>query len=285
MDLAKYAADNGLKRIGARPPFFAYLKEAWRRRDFAWTLSFFTNKAQNARNRLGRWWMILTPALQGAMYGIIFGFILGSKNRPEHFIEYLFTGVFLFSFMQGAFTNGATAITGNAGLVKSLSFPRVLLPVSSMIQQFIQLLPQLGLLFFTVLIFGNPVTWSWLLVIPAIALLAGFGAGSALLAARLTVQFSDINKIIPFAFRLIFYCSGIFYSIEKILKNHQSILAVLKFNPFSAFIQLVRGILIQGYQYLLTPELWLLCIGWGIVLPLIATVMFWAVEERHGRED
>ncbi len=284
MNIEQYAIDNGLKRVGARPPFFAYIREAWGRRDFAWTLSSYTNKAQNARNRLGRWWMVLTPALQGAMYGLIFGVILGSKNRPDHFIEYLFCGVFLFTFLQGAFTNGATSVSGNAGLVKSLSFPRVLLPLSAAIQQLINLVPQLALLLFTLVVMGNPITVQWLLFIPAIALMVCFGAGSAMLAARLTVQFSDLNKVIPFAFRLIFYSSGIFYSLDKILAKHPDVLAVLKFNPFSAYIQLVRGILIQGNTSA-TPELWLLCAGWGILLPLLSMFLFWLVEERHGAED
>ncbi len=200
--------------------------------------------------------MVLTPALQGAMYGLIFGVILGSKNRPDHFIEYLFCGVFLFTFLQGAFTNGATSVSGNAGLVKSLSFPRVLLPLSAAIQQLINLVPQLALLLFTLVVMGNPIT----------------------------VQFSDLNKVIPFAFRLIFYTSGIFYSLDKILAKHPGALAILKFNPFSAYIQLVRGILIQGNTSA-TPELWLLCAGWGILLPLLSMFLFWLVEERHGAED
>lgn len=283
MDLAKYAAENGLKRVGARPPFFKYIVEAWGRRDFAWTLSSFTNQAANARNRLGRWWMVLTPAMQGAMYGLIFGVILGASNRPENFIAYLFTGVFLFSFMQGTFTNGATSVTGNAGLVKSLSFPRVLLPVSATIQQIINLVPQLGLLILTVLLFQNWPTWEWFLFIPALILLIVFGAGSSMLAARMTVQFSDLNKVIPFAFRVIFYSSGIFYNIDKVLANYPVALAIMKFNPYSAFIQLFRGILIQGYDA--TPELWLLCSAWAIGLFAISVLLFWSVEERHGRED
>jgi teichoic acid transport system permease protein len=283
LDLAKYAAENGLKRVGARPPFLAYIKESWRRRDFAWTLSSYTNQAQNARNRLGRWWMVLTPAMQGAMYGLIFGIILGSDNRPENFISYLFCGVFLFSFLQGTFTNGATSVTGNAGLVKSLSFPRVLLPISATIQQFINLVPQLGLLLFTILIFGNVPTFEWLLFIPAIALMVLFGAGSSMLAARMTVQFSDLNKVIPFAFRLIFYSSGIFYSIDKILQPYPIALEIMKYNPYSSFIQLVRGILINGYDQ--SAHLWLICAGWAVLLPLVSVLLFWKVEERHGRED
>lgn len=283
MELAKYAAENGLKRVGARPPLLQYVAEAWGRREFAWTLSSFTNQAANARNRLGRWWMVLTPAMQGAMYGLIFGIILGSAHRPEHFIEYLFCGVFLFSFMQGTFTTGATSISGNAGLVKSLSFPRVLLPVSATIQQFINLVPQLGLLLFTILVFGNWPTWQWLYFIPAIALMVLFGLGSSMLAARMTVQFTDLNKLIPFAFRIIFYASGIFYSLDKVLADYPWALSIMKYNPYSAFIQLVRGILVPGYP--LTAEHWLICGAWAIGLPLISLILFWSVEERHGRED
>ena len=283
MDLAKYAAENGLKRVGARPPFFAYLKEAWGRREFALALATFTNASDNARNRLGRWWMIITPALQGAMYGIIFGFIIGSENRPIHFIEYLFCGVFLFSFMQQSFTSGATSVTSNAGLVRSLSFPRVLLPISATIQQFINLLPQLALLLVTILLFGNPLTWHWLLMVPATLLMLLFGVGSSMLAARMTVQFPDLNKLLPFVFRLIFYSSGIFFSVEKILANYPVALEIMRFNPYSAFMTLARGLLIRDYS--VTAETWWLCVGWAIILPVISIVLFWKVEERHGRED
>ena len=283
MDLAKYAAENGLKRVGARPPFFAYLKEAWRRREFALALATFTNDSDNARNRLGRWWMIITPVLQGGLYGIVFGFIMGSANRPIHFIEYLFCGVFLFSFMQQAFTSGATSVTSNAGLVKSLSFPRVLLPISATIKQFINLLPQIGLLLVTIVLMGNPVTWQWLLMVPATLLMLLFGVGSSMLAARMTVQFPDLNKLLPFVFRLAFYASGIFYSVEKILAQYPVALEIMRFNPYSAFMTLARGLLIRDYS--VTPATWWLCAGWAILLPLISVVLFWRVEERHGRED
>lgn len=283
MDIESYAAENGLKRVGARPSLFAYLREAWAKREFALTLASFTNASQSAQNRLGRWWLILTPALQGGMYGIIFGFIMGTANRPAHFIEYLFCGVFLFSFMQQSFTSGATSITGNAGLVKSLSFPRVLLPFSAAIQQFINLLPQLGLLLVTLLLFGNPITLQWLLFIPAILLMLMFGIGSSMFAARLTVQFADLNQLLPFVFRLVFYSSGIFYSVENILSKYPIAYEIMKFNPYSSFLTLARGLLIKDYS--VTATTWWLCAGWAVLLPLVSVVLFWAVEERHGRED
>ena len=285
MSLQQYAESHGLKRVGQRPPFVSYVKEAWQRRDFAWTMANFANQSANARNRLGRWWLLLTPAIQGATYGLIFGFILGSDNRPENYIAFLFIGVFLFGFMSGSVTSGATAVTGNAGLVKSLSFPRVLLPVSTTIQQLIGLLPQLALMVLTVLVTGNPVAWKFLLLIPAVILLILFAAGMAMFASRVTVQFGDITKLIPFALRVLFYTSGIFFSLEKVLKDVPYGFAVAQVNPFYAFIHLVRGILLPNAEYALTSTSWIICGAWALFLPLLGVIFFWKAEERYGRED
>ena len=283
MDSERIARENGLKRVGERPPFISYLRDAFSRRDFAWTMASYASQSASARNRLGRWWMILTPAIQGATYGLIFGVILGAANRPSSYIEFLFVGVFLFGFMSGAINTGATAVTGNAGLVKSLSFPRVLLPISTAIQQLINLIPQLAIMLLTILVAGNPITWNFILLIPAVALLFLFACGAAMFAARVTVQFTDITKLLPFFLRIMFYTSGIFFSLEKVLADHKLWFQVAQVNPFYAFIQLVRGLLIKGYEA--TGELWLICACWAIILPLVGVLFFWKAEERYGRED
>ena len=58
MNLADYAIRHGLKQIGTRPKFSEYLKQAWDRRDFAFTMSLYASEAATARTRLGRWWLV-----------------------------------------------------------------------------------------------------------------------------------------------------------------------------------------------------------------------------------
>lgn len=281
MSIAEYAAANGLKRVGAREPFFKYLKHAWARRDFAYTMAQFTNQASMAGNRLGRWWLILQPAIQAGVYGLIFGVLLGS-SRPHNFVPYLFTGVFLFAFMQSAFQTGATSITGNFGLVRSLSFPRILLPANSTIQQVFALLPQLGLLLVTLVLTGQPITWTWLLLIPINALMIFFGFGVAALSARLTVQVQDLSKLIPFITRVMFYVSGIFFSPERVLKHWPLALQIAKLNPVYVYISLARGATISGYSS--TLQDWIAGIIWAIVALVWGLWFFWRAEERYGRE-
>ena len=282
MSLADFAREHGLKRVGARPAFLDYVAQAWSRRDFAFTLAKFTNEAANAKNRLGRWWVILLPTVQAMVYGLIFG-VLMARDRPENFIPFLFTGVFLFTFISGSATQGATALTSNTGLVRSLAFPRVLLPVSAVIRQFLNTLPQLGLLLITLVLFQQGITWNWLLLVPTVALMSVFNLGLAMIMARIAAQVQDINKLLPFVIRILFYTSGIFFSMDHLLRNHPEILAVLHFNPIYDYIELARGLLVHGYEA--TPFLWLTSAGWALVAVVIGVFFFWKAEERYGRED
>jgi teichoic acid transport system permease protein len=281
VSLAEYAEKHGLKRVGARPKFAEYIKDSVRRIGFAWTLSSFTNEASDARTRLGKWWTFLLPAIQAATYGLIFGLILGS-NRPENYLAFLFTGVFLFSFMSGALSSGSSSITGNAGLVNSLSFPRVLLPISAVIRQFLNFWPSLIMLVVALLATQNWPTWSWLLEIVVILLMTMFATGLGIIAARVNAQMRDLGKLIPFFTRIMFYVSGVFFLTDRVFADYPLLLTVASFNPFYDFIQLSRGLLVHGYEP--TASLWINCIAWAIVMPVVGVVYFWKAEEVYGRD-
>jgi len=281
VSLAEYAKQNGLAKVGAREPFLSYIKHAWQRRDFAYVMALYTDQANSSRNRLGRWWLVLVPTLQAAIYGLIFGILLGG-SRPDNFIPFLITGVFLFSFLQGAYTSGATSVTSNIGLVRSLSFPRILLPANALIQQVFSLLPQVGLLVITLLLFHQQVTWTWLLLFPIILLMVIFGFGLATIAARLTVHVQDLNKLNPFLTRVVFYVSGIFFSIETVLKDYPLAMQIASWNPIYVYISLARGAMIEGYS--MTANMWIAAVAWAFGILVVGALFFWKAEERYGRE-
>lgn len=285
MSTEEYALSHGLKKVGARPNLKEYLREAIGRLDFAYTLASYANEASNAKSRIGGWWNILLPTIQAATYGLIFGLILGS-SRPANFLPFLFTGVFLFSYIQGSFTQGAGSIVNRAGLVRSLSFPRVLLPLSVVIGQTITLLPQLAVL--AALLIGvqgfGSISVGWLMIIPLVGLLFFFNFGLAMIMARITVHVSDLNKLVPFITRIMFYVSGVFFSVDKIITNHTSTYAqLIRLNPIYDFLSVARGYLVQGYSVNLNE--WISIIIWSFALFAVGIVFFWSAEERYGRED
>jgi teichoic acid transport system permease protein len=281
MNLADYALLHGLTQVGVRPRFREYLKQAWGRRDFAFTMSLYASEAANARTRLGRWWLVLLPSLQAFAYGLVFGLILGDL-RPANFIPFLITGVFLFSFFSGSFSSGAKAITSNSGLLRTVSFPRILLPLSAVIREFINFLPQLAILPIVMVAFGQQITWDWLYLIPITFLMFLFSTGLAMISARLTVQVKDLGKLVPFITRLMFYSSGIFFEIERIFAGYPELLAVAMLNPVYDFISLARGALINDMQ--MTPFMWIAASTWAVVTFVVGVFYFWKAEARYGRD-
>lgn len=278
-DLAQFAADNGLRKLGSRPRLIPYLKDAWSRRSFAFVYARYSLDSANARNRLGKAWVLLVPGIQIGIYGLIFGVILGD-SRPDNFIPYLVAGITIFRFITGAFATGAKSISSNIGMIRALRFPRVLLPFTTVINQLYASLPMFGLMFIIIPFFGEMPRWSWLLMIPIIALAFIFSFGLTMIAARLTVKSSDIIKLIPFVVRITFYVSGVFWSVEKLL-GPLGLMAWAHLNPIYVFLTLARGAVVTGYSA--TMYDWGIAIAWTVVAFLVGFFYFFRAENRYGR--
>lgn len=284
MSLADMAAQKGLKRVGARPPFGVYMAEVWRRRQFIYSLAKFRIESENQRNRLGMGWIVLKPTLNAVVYGVIFGFLMAA-SRPPNFVQFIVIGIFMFEFFSTTFSNGAKSITSNNALVQSLSFPRMSLPLSAVTQHFLQFLPSVAIMLVLNLIMGATPQWHWILLVPLIALYFIFNAGVALITARLTVHFRDLSQLLPFVTRVAFYTSGVFFSIERIAPNNETILRIFDFIPLHEFMSIARGLLIEGADYEVNPMYWLYATVWSVLLLTVGAFYFWAAEERYGRND
>jgi teichoic acid transport system permease protein len=274
-------AEHGLHRIGGRPGLVAYTAQLWSRRWFGIELARARFRAANDEDRLGMGWTVLKPLINAAVYGLIFGFLLPSSTRPDNFVAYLVVGVFFFQYFSSSLNEGARSITGNRGLVRSLHFPRALLPMSTVLQNLLALGPMLAVLLVLVVLTGEAPRWTWLLVPFAIVLMTLFNAGVALVAARLTIHVRDIAQLLPFVTRVFFYTSGIFFSVDRITTVGWAEL-LLRFNPVHVYINLVRSSLIEGQGA--TWVDWAAGAGWAVVLFVGGYVFSWRGEERYGRD-
>ncbi|MGP5727179.1 ABC transporter permease [Arthrobacter rhombi] len=270
---------EGLHRVGARPKLAAYLKQAWGRRDFAYELARSRIEASNGRNRLGMLWVVLKPTLNALMYGAIFGLLQGD-SRPPGFPMYVVIGVFLFEFFSQSMNQGAKSITGNTSLVQSLSFPRITLPLATVLQQLLTLAPMLGVMYVYCLILGAQLSWSWLLILPLVGIYTLFNTGIALITARLTVHLRDLTQLLPLINRLLFYTSGVLFSVDRILKMFPIMVKIFDFHPIYQTLQIARGC-IMGTDY--PVEYWGYLTIWSVLTLIFGVIFFWVAEERYGR--
>ncbi len=284
---AQRAQKYGLAQSGARPSLAEYIRQLWDRRHFISAFSSARLTAQFSQAKLGQVWQVATPLLNALVYYLIFGLLIGTRKGVPDYVPFLVTGVFIFTFTQSSVMAGTRAISGSLGLVRALHFPRACLPISFSLMQLQQLLISMGVLVAILLGFGQVPTWSWLLVIPALALQFVFNTGLAMVMARLGSKTPDLAQLMPFIMRTWMYASGVMFSIDLILKGKHvpHIVEVLLYaNPAAVYIDLVRFALIDSFKaHQLPPHVWAFAGGWALLAGVAGFVYFWKAEERYGR--
>lgn len=283
---------SGFKAIQAKPPFHTYLRQTWERLPFAGYLAWYQVFTANARTKVGLGWVVLRPLLNAGVYGVIFGLLLGS-HRPENFISFLLIGVFLFEFFTATLRGGSNSVIRNESLIKTISFPRLALPISAVIRELINIAFVLVVLLVLLIVIpvkhdghwqlANTVSGSWFLIIPIMVVYTLFCLGIATFSARLTVHFRDFTSFLPFITRLMMYGSGVIFALENLLSDYPTALTILQLNPVQAFLSLARGAFLTEYD--VASGDWITVLVWtAIVLP-VGVWYFWRGEQVYGRSE
>src|SRR6266536_1798768 len=241
--LAEYATAHGLTQSAARPTLRQYLAEVWSRRQFIWAFASAKNLSLYTEAKLGQVWQVLTPLLNAGVYYLIFGVLLGISRGVPDYIPFLVTGIFVFNFTQRACITSSVVMRDNLPLIRALPFPRGCLPLGYVVIELQQLLLSFTVLVVSILSYGKPITWYWLLIFPILALQTLFNVGCSFMLARWGSGFDDVSQLLPFIIRTWMYASGVIFSIQTTLSllhgarlaNHPTLAYLLQVNPAAVY--------------------------------------------------
>ncbi|MFC2176786.1 ABC transporter permease [Actinomycetota bacterium] len=285
------AADSWLIDVSADATSRQYIRDLWRLREFLTEVPRSELRARNMNTVLGNLWYLLSPILQVGVYFLVFGKLLDVSRGLNNFLGFLTLGVFLFRFSQQATMAGARSLTSNESLIRSIRFPRAALPISAVSAEVIALVPALVVALMMALLSGETITWTWLLLIPYTALLVMFTMGVSFVAARLNETFRDIQQILPIMFRLLFYLSGILYSVERFSEPDAlgklppewvlSLADYFPLNPWYSLTTLAKSAVLAEVSA--PPEIWISAIAWAFGALVFGFIFFKRGERRYGR--
>lgn len=291
MTPAEIAERYGLHQMGVRPGLREYVRSLWTRRDFMLVLARSRAEAENQNTYLGRVWDILNPTLNAAVYVLIFGLLLKTRDGMTNVIGFIVVGTFMYKFFQDSVTGAARAIPRNLNLVRSLHFPRAVLPISSVLAELTMLLPALAVMAGFVLVsdrwmlhLDSTPNWRWLLIVPAVLLLFMFSTGAGFVLARLGARWPDVLNFLPFVLRIGMYASGVIFSIDHYLAGGGVLATIMNYQPVAVYLNLARQAMLDEPSARLSGELWLVGLGWAVVTLVVGFVIFWRDEARYGRD-
>lgn len=192
---------------------------------------------------LGYIWQLMRPLLLFGVLYLVFTQIVIVSDL-EHFPVALLLGIVLFTFFSEATGGAVTSVMIRENMVRKIHFPRMVIPLAVVTTACFNL----GLNLIVVIVFamssGIEPTWSWLGVIPLVALLVVFASGIALLLSVLYVRYRDVEPIWDVVLQVTFYGSLILVPYEAIREKHEAIASALVANPLAAVLQEARHLVI-----------------------------------------
>lgn len=270
-----------LARLGTRPRVADYLRSVWERREFALAIPRAHLQSQHRNNVLGGLWHLLDPFILIGIYYFIFGVLLDVSRGTDNLVGFLAIGVFAWHFTTKSVRQAAKSITSNEGLVRAISFPRAILPLSAVIAESMAFAYAAVAMFVVVILTGEQPSWHWLLFVPVVALQFVFNMGLGMLLARCADHFRDVLQVLPYTLRIIGYMSGVLFPIERRLSKLPTLQAAMEYNPAYLIMEIPRKAILENQAP--TLKQWGVLTAWAIGLAIVGFFFFVGREHEYGR--
>lgn len=200
-------------------------------------------KTEVAGSYLNWLWWILDPLLFMLVYSFVALVVFG-KGEP-YFPIFVFIGLNAWNFFSKSVNKSVKMIRSYRGIISKVYIPKYILVLVGMFENLFKMAVAFVLVFIMMPIYKVPLTWRIVNVIPIFITMIIFTFGVSCLVLHAGVYVADLAKFIKILLRLIFYMSGIFYSIPK--RVHEPYATyILRLNPMAFMINGLRDSLLYG---------------------------------------
>ena len=242
------------------------------------------------RSVLGWTWSLLNPLSTVVIYTVVFGVLLkadppkGDPSGVHNFAVWLLCGLLPWNFFSGGLNGAMGVLTGNAGLIRKVYFPREDLVLSFVVSMLVTFLIEMGVLLVILVIFGNNI-WPWLPLVAMLMLVQTvFVTGFALALSVLNVYFRDIQYLVgAILLQAWFFLTPIVYKIDLVnAEASKPVARLYTVNPMVRYVETYRDLLYDNRGPTLVNCLYLT--GTAAIVFVIGMAIFRRYEARLAEE-
>jgi ABC-2 type transport system permease protein len=219
-------------------------------------------------------WSLANPLLMIVVYSIAFTFIL--RVRSEKFVFYLMLGQLSWTFFSSSAAMSTGAIVDNAGLLRSVFFPRAILPISTVLFNLAQFLLTICVFLPVMLVWYQvPLSPPMILFPVFLALQVVFTIGIALILATTTAFFRDVRHLLEVALAVLFWTTPIVYELRQVPEGLRLLILL---SPASSFVVAYQKLFF--YREWPDPTIWLVASVYALGAFVIGATLILAFEDR-----
>lgn len=224
--------------------------ELWQYRELFYFFTWRDIKVKYKQTFLGFAWAILQPFIMMVIFSLFFGQALNVPSENLPYPVFVFSGLLVWNIFSTGISAAGTSMVTNSNIIKKIYFPRLIIPISSVLVSLFDFLMAL-IIFIGILIYYkvsiDPLKASTLIPLSLlITCISTFGFGTLL--AALNIKYRDFRYIIPFLVQTLLFVTPVIYPVS-ILK-HESLKYIVACNPMYSAVTLFRsGFINAPFQY------------------------------------
>lgn len=228
------------------------LREVW---DYRNLCSLFVRRnitTQYKQTVLGPLWYVIQPMITVVMYMVVFGGI--AKIPTDGLPQPLFYlgGICMWQYFNDCLTKTSSTFTANASIFGKVYFPRLIMPISTVLSNLLRFAIQFGLFLavyaiYQIWIIPGEIHTNWYaLLIPLLVLmLAGLALGFGILFSSMTTKYRDMQLLLDFFVRLWMYATPVIYPMSVI--TNDKLRLIMSLNPLTGIVEAFKyGMLGEG---------------------------------------
>ena len=243
-----------------------YWLDLWRYRELFVILAWRDVAVRYKQTVIGALWAFLRPFMTMVVFTVVFGTLarLPTEGNTPYAVM-VFAGLLPWTLFSSVLNDASNSVIGNANLVSKVYFPRMIIPLATVVVAVIDFLVSLVILAGLMIWYGVAPGWQ-ILLLPFFVVLALLAAiGPALWAASLIVHYRDFRFLIPFGVQIGLYVSPVGFSSKVVPEQFQMLYS---FNPMVGVIDGFRWCILGGESPIFWP-------GFVVSLVVIAALLFW----------
>lgn len=217
------------------------LKEIWQYRELLFFFTWRDLKVRYKQTAVGVLWAVFQPFMTMVVFSVFFGGLLKTPSDGVPYPIFVYTGLLFWQFFSGALSETSMVLISNQAIITKVYFPRLVLPLSSVMTKFVDFAVAAVILLGMMLYYGFTPHLVSILVVPLLLIIAFMAAvGGGLFLAAVNVKYRDIRFILPFFIQMLLFLTPVIYP-ASIAGKYSWLLA---FNPMMGVIQNARAALL-----------------------------------------
>jgi len=251
-----------------------YWKDLWRYRELLYFLAWRDILVRYKQTVIGVAWAVIRPVLTMLVLTFIFGKLAKLPSGGVPYPILVFCGMLPWQFFATAFSESGNSLVSNSGMISKVYFPRLVVPISSVITSFVDFLISAVLMAIMMVYYGY-MPGMTILMLPVFVILAfatAFGAG--LWISALMVRYRDFRFIVPFIVQFGLYISPVGFSSNVVPEQWRLLYSL---NPMVGVIDGFRWAIL-GEQNLYWPGFAISVVG--VFLIILSGVWYFRRTER-----